>query len=184
MLRTTELRRSVVLLALGAEESGLLGSWYFLKDATIPAARLAAAINHDGGLTGARHDDVFAWGPAFSTVEDDVAWAAAETGITYRNPPSDGTLRSLGWPALPVGPLPVSHLWRPRPCTSCRATAWDDDPERGRTAWESYLGSIHHRQADNFDPTASYGLPRRTHGAVSPAGLAVGQRRRNASDPR
>ena len=42
-------RRSVIFLAVAAEEQGLLGSEYYVKHPTVPPARMVAAINFDGG---------------------------------------------------------------------------------------------------------------------------------------
>ncbi len=47
-----EPRRSVVFAAVGAEEKGLLGSWFYVKNPVVPIESTAAAINHDGGRHG------------------------------------------------------------------------------------------------------------------------------------
>ncbi|MGI9626604.1 MAG: M28 family peptidase [Longimicrobiales bacterium] len=152
-----ELKRSVLFLMVGAEESGLLGSWHYLKNPVFPIPKTAASINHDGGLMGDARDDVLAWGPEFSTVEGDVIWAATETGLDYsreRKPPftpSAGLLyRSDHYPFLTAG-VPAIYLMP--------GFTVDGDPGAGQRAWQSYLGSIHHAQPDNFDPSASYGSP-------------------------
>ncbi len=157
-LRSMPLRRSVHFLALGAEESGLLGSWHYLKNPTIPPSAIVVSINHDGGLTGPRHDDVFAWGPEFSTVEEDVAWAAQETGIEYRRPPSDAPFspsagllyRSDHYPFLISG-IPAVYLMP--------GYSLGGDSTAGRAVWEDYLSLIHHRRSDNFDGSAPYDSP-------------------------
>ncbi len=159
------LRRSVLFLATGAEESGLLGAWHYVKNAAVPLDRTVAAINHDGGLVGVRADDVFAWGPEFSTVERDLEWAARETGLILsrdKGPPfgpSAGLLyRSDHYPFLISG-VPVVYLMP--------GFTIGGDPERGRRAWEDYLATIHHDRADNFDGTAPYESP------VALTGLSV-----------
>ena len=152
-----ELPRSVLFLATGAEESGLLGAWHYVKNPALPLTGVAAAINHDGGLVNVKTDDVFTWGPEFSTVEEDVAWAATETGLRpsrdQRPPfgPSAGLLyRSDHYPFLISG-VPVVYLMP--------GFTIAGDSTRGREAWQDYLATVHHRQADNFDATASYESP-------------------------
>jgi Zn-dependent M28 family amino/carboxypeptidase len=156
-LADVRLPRSILFLMTGAEESGLLGAWHYVNHPVFPLERTAAAINHDGGLVGARTDDVFAWGPEFSTIEDDVARAARETGMVLssgkRDPfgPSAGLLyRSDHYPFLISG-VPVVYLMP--------GFTQGGDPERGRQAWQEYLSTIHHGQGDNFDGTAPYESP-------------------------
>jgi len=157
-LAGAELPRSVLFLMTGAEESGLLGAWHYVNDPVVPLERTVAAINHDGGLaSGELTDDVFAWGPEFSSIEGDVAWAASETDMVLARAttapfaPSAGLLyRSDHYPFLISG-VPVVYLMP--------GFSVGGDPERGRQAWEEYLGTIHHRQGDDFDPTAAYTLP-------------------------
>jgi hypothetical protein len=154
----SRLPRSVLFLATGAEESGLLGSWHYVNHPVVPLSETVAVINHDGGLAaGDRTDDVFAWGPEFSTLQEDVEWAANETGLNL-NPnktapfgPSAGLLyRSDHYPFLISG-VPVAYLMPG--FTSA------GNPERGRDAWNAYLAGTHHAQPDNFDPSASYASP-------------------------
>ena len=153
-LSVVEPRRSILFLAVGAEESGLLGTLHYLQEPVFPLASTVASINHDGGLMGARHDDVLAWGPSFSTVESDVEWAADATGITYnreRKPPftpSAGLLhRSDHTPFLMAG-IPSVYLMP--------GFSRGGDPTAGQAAWNAYLATTHHRQADNPDPAATY----------------------------
>lgn len=153
-LAALEPRRSILFLAVGAEESGLLGSLHYLQNPVFPLEATAAAINHDGGLMGARHDDVLAWGPTFSTVEADVEWAATATGLTYsreRKPPftpSAGLLhRSDHTPFLMAG-IPSVYLMP--------GFSRGGDPGAGQRAWNEYLARVHHRQADDPDPSATY----------------------------
>ena len=156
-LAGARLRRSVLFLATGAEESGLLGAWHYVNDPIFPISQTAAAINHDGGLVHGRTDDVFAWGPEFSTVEEDVAWAATKTGMVLSREksapfgPSAGLLyRSDHYPFLISG-VPVVYLMP--------GFTVDGDAERGRQAWLDYLATVHHAQADNFDGAARYESP-------------------------
>lgn len=51
-------RRSVLILFVAVEEQGLLGSLYYALHPTIPAGRIAADINYDGGNIFGRTRDV------------------------------------------------------------------------------------------------------------------------------
>ena len=157
MARTSN-RRSILFLALGAEESGLLGSWYYVNHPVVPLEKTVAAINHDGGLlNGPKTDDVFAWGPDFSTIADDFAWATEQSGLAWdRTPtapfaPSAGLLyRSDHYPFLISG-VPIVY--------TMPGFTVGGDGELGRTAWLDYLASVHHVQADNLVEQASYASP-------------------------
>jgi Zn-dependent M28 family amino/carboxypeptidase len=53
-------RRSIMLLFVGGEESGLLGSQYFATHPLVPPGRIAADVNYDSGnIWGATHDITF-----------------------------------------------------------------------------------------------------------------------------
>jgi hypothetical protein len=156
-LTAAHLDRGVLFLAAGAEESGLLGTWHYVNHPVVPLERTAATINHDGGLVGVRTDDVFTWGPEFSTVRQDVDWAASRTGLRHsddkRAPfaPSAGLLyRSDHYPFLISG-VPVVYMMP--------GFTIDGDPDAGQRVWEDYLATVHHGRADDFDPSASYASP-------------------------
>ena len=51
-------RRSILILFVAGEEQGLLGSLYYALHPTVPAGRIAADINYDGGNTFGRTRDV------------------------------------------------------------------------------------------------------------------------------
>ncbi|HVT44989.1 MAG TPA: M28 family metallopeptidase [Thermoanaerobaculia bacterium] len=73
--------RSILFLAVTAEERGLRGSDYFAHHPTIPIERIAANINLDGFLMLYPISDVIATGIEHSTLSGDVAVAAAELGL-------------------------------------------------------------------------------------------------------
>ena len=63
-------KRSIMLLLVAAEEQGLLGSKYYAEHPTVPAAKIAANINIDGGnIFGPARDIVFI-GKGKSTIDD------------------------------------------------------------------------------------------------------------------
>jgi len=62
--------RSILLLFVGAEEQGLLGSEYFARHPIVPAGRIAANVNYDSGnIWGATRDITFV-GLGKSTLDD------------------------------------------------------------------------------------------------------------------
>ena len=74
--------RSLVFMAFGAEESGLLGSAAFAARPTIPLARIAAVLNLDGLNVFGPTLDIAALGTDQSTLGDAFRAAAAGEGLT------------------------------------------------------------------------------------------------------
>jgi Zn-dependent M28 family amino/carboxypeptidase len=152
-------RRTTVFVAAGAEERGLLGSWYYVKHPVIPIQRTAAALNHDGGLDGAATDDFFAFGFEVTTLAGALDAAAADTGMRlsreYRPPfaASQALLfRSDQYAFLAAG-VPAVYLMD--------GFSIAGDPERGRAQWQTYIDTVNHQQRDNFDPAWSFESPAR-----------------------
>jgi Zn-dependent M28 family amino/carboxypeptidase len=73
-------RRSILFLAVGGEESGLLGSMYYAGHSTVPLGKIAADINFDGGNIWGRTKDVAVIGLGKSSLDEVVAAAAAIQG--------------------------------------------------------------------------------------------------------
>ena len=69
-------KRSILFLAVGVEESGLLGSEYYSKHSTFAPGRIAANINYDGASIWGRTHDIVLIGKGKSSL-DAVADAAA-----------------------------------------------------------------------------------------------------------
>jgi Zn-dependent M28 family amino/carboxypeptidase len=77
-------RRSVLFLFVGAEEQGLLGSLYYTRHPTVPAGRIAANVNYDGGNIWGRTRDVTYIGKGRTTLDPLVEQAAARQGRTVK----------------------------------------------------------------------------------------------------
>jgi len=71
-------RRSVVFLAVTAEEQGLLGSRFYARNPLYPVAKTVAAINMDGANVWGRTRDVTVVGMGQSTLDDLARRFAAE----------------------------------------------------------------------------------------------------------
>ncbi len=78
------LKRSVILLAVSAEEVGLLGSKYWAENPTVPVNKVSANINLDGtNVYGATKDMVIV-GYGRTTLSDMVVEEAAKVGRTVK----------------------------------------------------------------------------------------------------
>ena len=153
-----ELRDEVVVfLAVGAEEGGLLGSWYYVRDPVFPMEKTVAAINHDGGLDGQASDDFLAFGDEYTTLGVFLEQAGEEYGTsyeTYRIPPFAAAqallFRSDQYSFLLAG-VPGVYLMP--------GFTVDGNLETNRQAWQYYLDNVNHQQRDNFLPDASWESP-------------------------
>jgi len=74
-------RRSLLFVAVTAEERGLLGATYFAQFPTVPKASLVANINMDMPVFLTEVTDVVPIGIEHSTLEADVRAAAAQLGV-------------------------------------------------------------------------------------------------------
>ncbi len=77
-------RRSLLFLAVTAEEQGLLGSRYYAEHPLYPLARTAAAINMDAINVLGRTSDLVLIGRGSSTLDDLVEGLAREQGRTVK----------------------------------------------------------------------------------------------------
>ena len=151
-------RRSVGFIAVGAEEGGLLGSWYYVRHPVFAIENTVAVINHDGGLSGAATDDVQAFGAELSTaLEERLDRAAEAAGMflerEHRAPfgPAQMLLFRSDQYSFILAGVPGLYLMP--------GFTIAGDPERGRDMWVRYLDNVNHRQRDNFDPAWSLESP-------------------------
>ncbi|MBM4269436.1 MAG: M28 family peptidase [Deltaproteobacteria bacterium] len=139
--------RSMLFLAVGAEEQGLLGSEYWASRPTVPPGRLIANINFDGANIWGRTRDVALVGAGKSTLDAWVEKAAArqdrtvgddpfpERGSFYRS--DQLNFARIGVPALFFG-RGIDFVGRP--------AGW------GRTEMERWVAEHYHQPSDDFDP--------------------------------
>ncbi len=152
-------RRSVVFAAVGAEERGLLGSWYYVRNPAFPVERMVANINQDGGREGVATEDVIDNAADLSDLRRIVRDAMAETGVGVME--RDRALTSLvgfssdHYPFLLAG-VPAIDL---KPGHTV-----DGDWQVGLADRLKYYDEWRHRPADNFDE--------RTFTMESPAEMA------------
>jgi Zn-dependent M28 family amino/carboxypeptidase len=79
--------RSIAFIAFTAEESGLLGSQYYVENPVLPLGRTAAVLNLDGLHIGGRTRDVIVFGAGNSELEEYVRGAALLQGRELRPEP-------------------------------------------------------------------------------------------------
>lgn len=83
----TRPKRSILLLAVTAEEKGLIGSEYFASNPTVPKADLAADVNLDMPVLLYPFTDVVAFGADRSTLGPIVAKAVGRAGVALSPDP-------------------------------------------------------------------------------------------------
>jgi len=81
------MRRSVMFIALTAEEKGLLGAQYFAENPTLPREQLVANVNLDMPILTYPFTDLVVFGGSRSTIIESVEMAAAEMNITLSPDP-------------------------------------------------------------------------------------------------
>lgn len=74
-------KRSLLFVAVTAEEKGLVGSDYFASHPTVPARAMVANVNLDMPIMTYRFQDLVAFGAERSTIADAVGRAAAAEGM-------------------------------------------------------------------------------------------------------
>lgn len=74
-------RRSIMFLAVTAEEKGLIGADYFAHNPTVPRDKIVANVNLDMPVITYKFEDMIAFGAARSTLGETVARATASVGV-------------------------------------------------------------------------------------------------------
>lgn len=142
-----KLARSVLFVAVTAEEPGLLGSQYYAEHPVYPLAKTVGGINMDGLAVAGRYDGVTLLGAGKSELEPLMARLAAAQGrrLVAENSPEQGgyfrsdhfSLAKLGVPML--FPQSGGELVG-KPAGSAAAAAAD------------YTANRYHRPDDEYDP--------------------------------
>ncbi len=140
--------RSVVFVAVTAEESGLIGSEYYAAHPLVPLQKTAAVINVDSLYPLGRARDIQVIGFGASELEDRLAAAAArqkrvlspdanpEAGYFYRS--DQLNLAKKGVPSLYIK-SGIDLIGQP--------------PGTGQAMVDNYFANIYHKQADDYQPT-------------------------------
>ena len=80
-------KRSIIFLAVTAEEKGLLGSDYYARNPTVPIQQIVANINLDMPVLLYDFKDIVAFGSAHSDLSETVAQALAKLDMTLSPDP-------------------------------------------------------------------------------------------------
>ena len=166
-------KRSLLFAAVGAEESGLLGSQFFCEHPIVPAGRIAANVNIDTINVWGKTSDVGYIALGKSSLDDVIVPAAKAQGRIVtpdERPDKGGFYRSaqfnfarIGVPALFIG-AGIRHLGH--------------DAEWGRELHEKFVRERYHQPSDQID--ASWNLD----GAVEDMQLLTVATLRIADAPR
>jgi len=138
-------RRSVLFAAVGAEESGLIGSQYYSEHPTFPAGRIAANINIDGLNIFGKTRDIIMVGLGKSSIDnvlkDVTAWQGRvvkpdqfpEQGFFYRS--DQFNFAKIGVPCMYLDPG-VEYVGKPE--------------SFGKEMVEEYIQHHYHQPSDEI----------------------------------
>lgn len=143
-------KRSILFLAVTAEERGLLGADYFAHFPTVPMHQIVANVNLDMPVLLYDFADVIAFGSTHSTMGESVAKAAGQFGI-----------------ALSEDPMPEQAIFTrsdhyafvkksvPAVMLMTGFTAKNED-ENGGEIWGEFFAKHYHRPSDSIDLPINY----------------------------
>jgi Zn-dependent M28 family amino/carboxypeptidase len=137
--------RSVVFLAVTAEEKGLLGSEYYAHNPLYPLALTAAVYNMDGGSTVGPSRDVSVAGDGKISLQDDLAKAAQREGrrLSPDPQPERGSFyRSDHFSFAKVGVPAISF--------KAGQDLVDGGVAAGKLAYDNYTANRYHQPADEY----------------------------------
>jgi Zn-dependent M28 family amino/carboxypeptidase len=139
--------RSVLFVAVTAEETGLLGSAYYAANPVFPLAKTVANLNYELFLPLGRMKDVTIYGYGQSELEDYVAEAAAEQGryVVPEPFPENGMYFRTDHFSFAKAGVPALFV-----------KGWSDHAEHGKE-WTSerirdFWANRYHRPNDEYDP--------------------------------
>lgn len=141
-------RRSLVFLAVTAEESGLLGSKYYAEHPVFPLGRTVGGVNMDGLNVDGRARDFVLTGAGKSQLEDLVRPIVASQGrrISPEPTPERGFYyRSDHFSFAKLG-VPMLYGESGQDLVAGGAAA-------GKAAAEDYVANRYHKPSDHYDPS-------------------------------
>jgi len=137
--------RSVLFIALAAEESGLLGATYYAANPLRPLATTAAVVNMEMWSPDGPTRDISSWGLGKVSLERDLEAAASALGRDYSSDPNleaglfyradHFAFAQAGVPAITVGPG-MDQI--------------DGGVEGGMAARAEYFAKHYHQPSDEF----------------------------------
>jgi Zn-dependent M28 family amino/carboxypeptidase len=139
--------RSLMFVAVTAEESGLLGSEYFAAHPPIPVAQMVAGMNMDNLYSVGKTRDITVIGFGKSELEDDLRKAAAKQGRVPAQEPSPEKgfyYRSDHFNLAKVG-VPMLY-------TKAGIDSPTQGADHGKRWLEEYTAKKYHKPADEYSP--------------------------------
>jgi len=139
--------RTVMFMAVTAEEKGLLGSEYYATNPLYPLATTVANINMDGAAVNGPAKDISTSGDAGLTLQDDLIAVAKAHGRSFTKdsrPEAGSFFRSDHFSFAKQG-LPALSFGSGRDLVK-------GGVEAGKAAQEAYVRDRYHQPADEFDP--------------------------------
>lgn len=139
-------RRSVIAVAVTAEESGLLGSEYFGADPLVPLKDIVAGLNIDAMLPVGRSRDFVVIGYGASELEDILARHAADAGkvLAPDANPSAGYFYRSDHISLAKRGVPMLYA-------DGGEDLLDGGAEAGAAAAADYRANRYHKPSDEYD---------------------------------
>lgn len=140
--------RSVMFLAVTAEEKGLLGSEYYADNPLYPLGKTVAVLNMDGMNLLGRARDITMSGNAPLTLQDDMIRVASKYGMSFSpdpNPQAGSFYRSDHFPFAKRGVPAISF--------GAGNNLEKGGVAAGKAASEAYTRDKYHQPADEFDPS-------------------------------
>ena len=139
-------RRTILFATWAAEEQGLLGSRHFANNPTVPAGRIAANMNIDGGNIWGKTSDVVFIGMGKSSLDAVVERQAANQGRTVRPdqfPDRGFYYRSDQFNLAKIG-VPAVYL-------DTGADFIGQEEGWGKAQMEAWESDLYHQQGDELD---------------------------------
>jgi hypothetical protein len=132
-------RRTVMFLAVTAEEKGLIGSDYFANNPTVPLKSIVANVNLDMPLITYKFEDMVVFGAPRSTLGPIVQKAVESVGVSLAPDPmpDEGLfVRSDHFRFVQKG-IPSVFLW-------------PGYKGAGKAAWEDFMKNHYHQPSDEI----------------------------------
>lgn len=133
-------RRSILFVAVTAEEKGLIGADYFARHPVVPARSVVANVNLDMPLLTYPFEDMTVYGANRSTLGPIVAAAAQSVGVTMSPDPAPEMglfVRSDHYRFVEQG-VPSVFLW-------------PGQKGAGKAAWATFFANRYHRPSDDLN---------------------------------
>jgi Zn-dependent M28 family amino/carboxypeptidase len=145
-------KRSVIIAAVTAEESGLLGSAYFAENPVMPLSKIVGGMNIDAIIPTGPARDIVVTGLGSSELEDILSVHAEREGLTLspESSPEAGLFYRSDHISLAKKGVPMLYL-------DGGQDLIDGGLEAGIAAGKAYYAGPYHNVGDEYDPNWNFG---------------------------